>query len=95
MRRRRLREQTLAGSLARLGEGVGDEPKGILPPYEGPLIQTGLRMPKALLARLDRIAKVSKHSRTDVIIHILRWGADQLEHELGIRNESDAENGKK
>lgn len=40
-----------------------------------------LRFPQKLLARLDAVAKVTGHPRTDVILHLVRWGLDEYERQ--------------
>lgn len=40
-----------------------------------------LRFPAKLLARLDAVAKVTGHPRTDVILHLVRWGLDEYERQ--------------
>jgi metal-responsive CopG/Arc/MetJ family transcriptional regulator len=40
-----------------------------------------LRFPAKLLARLDAVAKATKHPRTDVILHLVRWGLDEYERQ--------------
>lgn len=50
-------------------------------PDDGELVGTSLRVGAKLLARLDAIAKASGNSRTEVMIHILRWGVAEWEAE--------------
>lgn len=55
----------------------------ILPPKdpEGELVATSLRIPEALVKRLDVVAKESSYSRTEVILHFLRWALQEYEAE--------------
>jgi len=54
----------------------------ILPPFEGPAVPTSIRVPKKLLERLDEISRRSELTRSEVIVHILRWGCEQAESQL-------------
>ena len=53
----------------------------ILPPSEGATTQISLRMPNAILVKLDGIAEDSGHPRSDVIMHFLRWALQEYEAE--------------
>jgi metal-responsive CopG/Arc/MetJ family transcriptional regulator len=53
----------------------------ILPPAEGETTQFGIRAPISLVERLDAVAKESGHSRTDVVLHFLRWALQEYESE--------------
>lgn len=53
----------------------------ILPPPEGEAVGTSIRVPKAMLKRIDDVAEESGHSRTDVILHFLRWALQEYELE--------------
>jgi len=72
------RGASLASLGARLADPYDDDAT-IIPPYEGKLVPTSLRVPEYLLERIDRIAKDTKHSRSDVILFILRWGCSAVE----------------
>jgi hypothetical protein len=39
-----------------------------------------LRSRKALLARIDRVAKETNNSRSDTIRHLLRWALDAYDN---------------
>lgn len=53
----------------------------VIPESEGPTMPLSLRFPAKLLARLDAVAKVTGHPRTDVILHLVRWGLDEYERQ--------------
>jgi predicted DNA-binding protein len=55
----------------------------ILPPKqdEGELVTTSLRMPRVMIERLDSIAKESGYSRTEVMLHFVRWAIQEYEAE--------------
>lgn len=62
---------------------VGVDVTRILPPREkeGEQMATGIRVPKALLERLDEIADAENYSRNEVIAHFLKWAVEQYEAE--------------
>lgn len=55
----------------------------ILPPKEdeGEPLSTSLRIPKAILGRIDAVAKASNYTRTEVILHFLRWALEEYDAE--------------
>lgn len=53
--------------------------KPIVPAGEGPGVPLSVRYPKALLARVDACADATGNSRTDTIMHLLRWALDDYE----------------
>jgi predicted DNA-binding protein len=54
----------------------------ILPPKEfGEAVTTSLRMPKGMMARLDAVAQESGYTRTEVILHFLKWALEEYEVE--------------
>ncbi len=58
----------------------------ILPPKEeGDTVTTSLRMPRAMIARLDEIADESGYSRTEVILHFCRWAIQEWEAERATK----------
>lgn len=49
---------------------------------EGPLRTYSLRMPKALVDRLDAAAESTGNTRTDVIVRLLGWALDERERQI-------------
>lgn len=47
----------------------------IIPEGEGPLSQAiTIRMPKKLLERIEKATRDTGNTRSDTILHLLRWG---------------------
>lgn len=64
----------------------------ILPPAEGDTKPVSLRVPEMLLKRIDAISKASGHSRTDVMLHFLRWATQEYELEQSrVAAQADAD----
>jgi hypothetical protein len=57
------------------------EPVAVLPPREkeGKQTQTGVRMPEALLQRLQEVADAENYSRNEVIVYFLKWALGAYE----------------
>lgn len=53
----------------------------IIPPGEGVAKPLSMRYPEQLLKRIDAIAKETRHTRTDTIMHLLRWAVTRYEEE--------------
>lgn len=51
----------------------------ILPPKvaESESVQFSLRMPKKLVAAVDKIAADTGYNRTEVVTHFVRWALDE------------------
>lgn len=63
--------------------------ENVVPEGEGPASDAiTIRMPKKLLERVERCAKETQNTRTDAILHLLRWA-------LGRYEEKDTEKGRK
>lgn len=45
------------------------------------LVTTSLRLPKAMLKDLDETAEEQDLSRTEVMVHLLRWALEQYKSE--------------
>ncbi len=60
----------------------------ILPPREdeGESIGVSLRIPEALLKRIDAVAKEAGYSRTEVLLHFTRWAIQEYEAERRASN---------
>lgn len=69
----------------------------IIPENEekGPSRPLALRFPVALIKRLDRAAAATGNSRTQVIIHLLRWGLDRYEQARAADQAAEARISKK
>lgn len=52
----------------------------VLPP-KTELSSTGIRVPKALLKRLEEIAGMEDYSRNEVILYFLEWALKEYEKE--------------
>lgn len=58
----------------------------ILPPKEDQeMVTTSLRMPRALIAELEAVAEESGYTRSDVIVHFVRWALDEYKREKAER----------
>lgn len=55
--------------------------KKIVPQGEGPGSPLSMRFPKALLKRLDACATATGNTRTEVVMHLLRWALESYETE--------------
>lgn len=53
----------------------------VIPEGEGPSTPLSIRFPEKLIARLDVVAKSTGNSRTEVILHLCRWGLDEYERQ--------------
>jgi metal-responsive CopG/Arc/MetJ family transcriptional regulator len=42
-----------------------------------------LRFPEKLLVRIDKCAKATGNSRTDTVLHLIRWALEEYEKERG------------
>jgi hypothetical protein len=61
----------------------------ILPPKEDQeMVTTSLRMPRALIAELEAVAKESGYTRSDVIVHFCRWALEEYKRERVERKRS-------
>jgi predicted DNA-binding protein len=60
----------------------------VIPESEGPTMPLSLRFPRRILDRLDAVAKVTGHPRTDVILHLVRWGLDEYERQRNEEREA-------
>lgn len=59
----------------------------ILPPKEDTkvMVTTSLRVPPAMLKRLDEIAEESGYTRSEVMLHFWRWAIQEYEAEQASR----------
>lgn len=48
---------------------------------EGELTQVGFRLPTSLVERIDKVAKETGNSRTEVVTHLLAWALGEYEAE--------------
>lgn len=55
--------------------------KSIIPENEGESVSVTIRVPAKLLAWIDRMAKATNNSRTEVILHGMRWVREQVAQE--------------
>ena len=53
----------------------------VIPEGEGPGKPLSLRVPEQLLKRIDVVAKETRNSRTDAVLHLLRWALSKYESE--------------
>lgn len=53
----------------------------VVPPGEGPGQPLSMRVPEQLLKRVDAVAKETRNSRTDTVLHLLRWALNKYESE--------------
>lgn len=53
--------------------------KPIVPKGEGAGSPLSIRFPKTVLTRIDAAAKATGNSRTETILHLLRWALDEYE----------------
>lgn len=53
----------------------------IVPQGEGPGAPLSMRFPKGLLKRVDACADATGNTRTDVVMHLLRWALETYETE--------------
>lgn len=66
--------------------------KPIVPKGEGAGAPLSIRFPKAVLVRIDAAAKATGNSRTETIMHLLRWALDEYEAQRSA--EADKETSK-
>lgn len=52
----------------------------IVPKGEGEVKPLSIAFPKALLTRIDRVAKETNNNRSDTIRHLLRWALDAYDN---------------
>jgi hypothetical protein len=54
---------------------------GALPPkrYKGEQVPVSIRLPKDMLADLEKIAKGASYTRVEVIQHFLSWAIDEYQ----------------
>lgn len=52
----------------------------IVPKGEGEVKPLSIAFPKALLARIDKVAKETNNNRSDTIRHLLRWALDAYDN---------------
>lgn len=45
----------------------------VVPPGEGPNLPLSMRVPEQIMKDVEKIAKETGNSRTDAILHLLRW----------------------
>jgi hypothetical protein len=53
----------------------------VVPEGEGPTQVLSIRVPAKLIQRLDVVAKATGNSRTEVLLHLVRWGLDEYERQ--------------
>jgi hypothetical protein len=65
----------------------------IVPQGEGPTEVVHLRVPKAVLADVDAIAKATDNPRSETLLHMIRWARDA--YKAGVASELEASTSKK
>jgi hypothetical protein len=55
----------------------------LAPKREEETLQVVFRMPKELLRRVVSIGRATEVTKTDVLLHLVRWGVDSYEAEHG------------
>lgn len=53
----------------------------IVPESEGPSRPLSIRFPEGIIKRLDEVAKQTGNDRSTVILHLCRWGLDEVERQ--------------
>lgn len=59
----------------------------IIPTGEGKGSPLSFRVPKLLLKRIDAIASATKNSRSEAVLHLLRWACDAYEKSRAAEGE--------
>lgn len=62
--------------------------KPVVPEGEGPGVPLSVRYPKGLLVRIDACAKDTGNSRTETLLHLLRWALDEYETQRAAEKET-------
>ncbi len=58
----------------------------IIPKGEGPGKPLSFRVPEAMLKRIDKVAKETRNSRSETVLHLLRWAVDAYEKSRADEN---------
>lgn len=53
----------------------------VVPEGEGVGYPLSMRYPKGLLKRIDKVAKETGNTRTDTILHMLRWALAEVDRQ--------------
>jgi metal-responsive CopG/Arc/MetJ family transcriptional regulator len=53
----------------------------VVPEGEGVASPLSLRIPEKLVKRVDAVAKATGNSRTETILHLMRWALDEYDRQ--------------
>lgn len=62
--------------------------KPLIPVGEGKGKPLSMRVPEQVLKRIDKVAHETQNSRTDAILHLLRWALDKYGAERAAEEEA-------
>ena len=53
----------------------------VIPAGEGPTTPLSIRFSERLIAQLDRVADDTGNNRSEVVVHLVRWGLEEYERQ--------------
>lgn len=53
----------------------------VIPDGEGPTTPLSIRFPQKLIEQLDAVAEATNNSRSEVVLHLVRWGLEEYERQ--------------
>lgn len=60
----------------------------VIPDGEGPTTPLSIRFPERLIEQLDKVAAATSNTRSEVVLHLVRWGLEEYERQRNDEREA-------